>query len=843
MPERACRGFGQRWDSRVVQKKMPRTDGQSLNRQGGSMKRQLMLLGGGLLAAVGFHQLALSADGTTTDADSGALAEIVVTAEKRVETAQKTPISMEVYDAKALTEKGVVDMESLAATDTSLNFNNGGGEGYLTMRGVSSHDTTEIGSPSVPVVVDNFSSNRSWSLESSLFDLERIEVLRGPQGTLYGHSATGGLINVIPNRPGNSLEASASVEYGNYNTLNTIGVLNFPLNDILQLRLAASTRNHDGYHGVITGIDNTETVKADDEDSRALRAQLAFEPGEHLRGRVSFDYLHIGGVGAAVQEIPFNYVPGPSVSNPGSACNGSYLSSNCSGNDIYHSKPNLGSASNFPEYGQPSQDVIEKTGKWEFTYDGLPAGAKISYLGGYGDLEWHHLTEGSTSFFGDGGAANAFFPTRQYQQNEEPHTQNQELRVTSADGGVFTWQGGVYYFEEKSPLFSHLVLGPSAHTAADTYGPCYAGGSCDLLAFNFPYTIQTSEAVFGQGSVAITDNSKITAGARYNRDATERTGIFDLYFLGPIIGLPPGVFPTASEYGQVNSTKATWHLGYDLQATSANLFYAKVDTGYKPGGFNSCGNTLLTYDPEDVTTGELGTKNRFANDTVQWNAAAFYSDYKKQQVSQFINSCLQGTVTTNAGESRIYGFETDVVALIDPIGKIDASLSYLHARFVDFQTTPTIGAIAETGADGCGNQVPVYATSNGVKTRVGTNCQLSGNTLTQAPDLTLSIGLEHTWLVAGGDKLNYRIEGKFTTKQYFDAFNQADAEQGSYTVGNMYLDYRHDNWSVGLYCRNFTNTTYLTYAAEVTGGNSAEYDYGYGAPMTFGARFQVALKQ
>jgi iron complex outermembrane receptor protein len=183
------------------------------------------------------------------------------------------------------------------------------------------------------------------------------------------------------------------------------------------------------------------------------------------------------------------------------------------------------------------------------------------------------------------------------------------------------------------------------------------------------------------------------------------------------------------------------------------------------------------------------------------------------------------------------------LALLDPIGKIDASLSYLHARYVDFQTTPTIGAIAETAADGCGNQVPVYGTTNGVKTQIGTNCQLGGNRLTQAPDLTVSLGFEHTWTVPNGDKVNYRIEGKFTSKQYFDPFNLEDAEQGSYAVGNMYADYKHDNWSVGLFCRNFTDRTYLTYAAEATGGNSAEYDYGYGAPLTFGVRFQVALKQ
>jgi iron complex outermembrane receptor protein len=739
-----------------------------------------------------------AAQNVATAGDS--LAEVVVTAEKREESAQKTPISMEVYSSHEIDQKGIVDMKSLAATDTSLNYNPGAGEGYLTLRGVSSADTTEIGSPSVPVVVDNFSSNRSWSLQTSLFDLDRIEVLRGPQGTLYGHSATGGLINVIPNKPTTDFAASSNVEYGNYNTLNVTGVLNVPVSDNVQFRVAAATRNHDGYHGDVVDILGVPSEKGDDEDSRAVRIQLAFQPTDNFHARLSYDYLHIGGMGAATQSIPFNYLP-----VNGAPC--TYLQA-CAGTDnISHNKPALGNSSSFPIYGEIWQDITEKTGKWEFTYQGLPGGAQISYLGGFGLLEWHHLDSGETNFASIYGTSeNGFFPTREFQQNEEPHTQNQELRLTSADNGPFTWQAGLYYFQEKNNLISQDLLNPGA------------SGAKALFTFIFPEVDQISRAVYAQGSYALTDTSKITAGVRYNEDSLLRTGIFNLTLFG-FNGIP--------EYGSARSNKTTWHVGYDWQATPVNLVYAKVDTGYKPGGFTTCGE----YNPETVTTGEIGSKNRFSDQRIQWNTAVFYSDYKDQQVSQFTASCVSGTSVTNAGESRIYGLETQLTALVDPLGKLDFSLSYLHARYVKFLVPPTIGPAA------------LVDCAHTVATPAGTNCDLSGNTLTQAPNWTISAAFEHAWNAFDGGKINLRLEGKYTSKQYFDSFNFSDTEQGAYAIGNAYLDYGHDNWLFGLYARNFTNTTYLTFGAEATGGGDAEYEYAYGAPRTFGVRFQVGLKQ
>src|SRR5258708_1480070 len=129
------------------------------------------------------------------------LAEIIVTAQKVSSSESKTPISMEVYDGKSLASRGVTDIASLAYEDPSLNFDSGNGEGYLTIRGVASHDTTEIGDPAVPIATDGFFVNRPYVFNHTLYDINRIEVLRGPQGTLYGANAAGGLVRGVTNDP------------------------------------------------------------------------------------------------------------------------------------------------------------------------------------------------------------------------------------------------------------------------------------------------------------------------------------------------------------------------------------------------------------------------------------------------------------------------------------------------------------------------------------------------------------------------------------------------------------------------------------------------------------------
>ena len=712
-------------------------------------------------------------------AAADSLGEIIVTAEKREESAQKTPISMNVYTAAEIAQKDVVDIQTLTQTDPNLIFNRNGGEATIAIRGVTTNNTTEIGNPAVPVGVDNFFVNRAASLDSLLFDIERIEVLLGPQGTLFGRSSIGGLVNITTAKPTKELEASGSLEVGNYNATNITGMLNLPVNDWLQVRVAGSSRRHEGYRANTYQPAGGQPDRADDEDSHAGRVSAMLEPTDNFKGWLSYQQEYQGGSGVAIQGIPF--APG---------ANG----------DISHQKPDLGDPNAFPMYGTPWQRITDKVTKWNFAYSGLPADITIAYLGGYDTYDWRHSTSSFSYFQNFATPGNIFLPIRPFVQSEAPVTQNHELRITSASTGFLTWQAGLYYFKEKNNLDSAGILEP---------------GTPDAFKFlEFIYHVNTeSKAGYAQGSLHFTDASALSLGARYSKDDTTRNGTFSIF------GSPPG--PNGD--GMASSNKVTWHVGYDFNWTPTNLLYAKVDTGYKPGGFESCGS----FNPETVTTGEVGSKNRWAANTMQWNAAAFYSDYKDQQIDQFIASCPTGSVTTNAGKSKIYGLETDFKALLNQIGTFDLGLSLLHATYSTLALPPTSGVVP----------TPAICTPD----QTGKNCDLSGNTMIQSPKVVVSAGFDHVWDVLAG-AVDWRIEGRYTGKQYFDPFNYADTTQQAYTLLNSYLNYKRDRWSAGIYGRNLTNKAYLNYGQEFATGGATQYSYSYGAPRVFGVRFEAYVK-
>lgn len=724
----------------------------------------LVLLGQGAPAAWSVE--------SNTEADNQ-IAEVIVTAEKIAEPAQTTPISMSLYTGEDITAKRIVDIESLAYTDSSLNFNMNAGEPYLTMRGISSSDTTEIGDPAVAVSRDGLFVNRSYGLLTSLYDLDRIEELRGPQGTLYGRNAIGGVVNIISAKPVNEFQSSASIETGNYNTLNLTGMVNLPLSDAVQVRVAAASQYHDGYRVVYPGND-LAAQRGDDADSRSGRVEIAFEPLEHLTGLVTYEASRVGGVGEVVKEIPFT--PNPSI--PG---------------DIFHIQPGFGNTQSWDTYDPTSLNIDDKTYKWNLVYDGLPGGAQLTYTGGFDNLEFHHVTPAPGILGG---------PPEQPEvisYNEFPKTQNQEVRIASGPQGLFTWQAGLFFFEERSTNLNTQVIQDMGAPDADV-----------PLAFEFPVVESTSRAVFGQGTFNLSDALKLTAGARYTEDAKERTGV-------EVVG-----GDSVSDAGSGHWSKTTGHLGLEWTPTESNFDYAKVDTGYKAGGFASCNE----YQPETVTTYEIGSKNRALNNTVQANVAAFYSDYKNQQISLNVPTsvCIGGSTEENAGESRIYGLEIDGSAVLDPVGRLDASLTYLHARYSDFLAAPGLPA-----------SLPDCRNSDSLG-----NCQLAGNTLPQSPTLSAVIGLNHLWHLPGALTLNGRIEGKYQSKQYFDPFNYASTTESGYALANASLEVARDNWKVGLWVRNLTNKLYLVEAQEQYGFNS--FEYGFGAPRTYGIRVSVSIR-
>ncbi len=712
--------------------------------------------------AVGATAYAQTANQT---GDSVQLSEVIVTAQRTQSNEQTTPVSMQVYSARDLVDRGAINIQSLANTDPSITFAYSTGEPYVAMRGVATGNVTETGDPSVAVETDGIFLNRSYSLESDMYDIARVEVLRGPQGTLYGRNAVGGVISIVTAHPEHSFSSRASVETGNYGTLNTEGMLNLPLGQALAVRFAAASFFHNGYRN------NYPTPNGDDMNSRSGRMEVAFDPGAGFHAWLSYDYTKETDAGQAAELIPFD--------GPGRTATHQYQ----------NPSPN-----SFPIYAPHFNNLTVKDLKWSLSQGRLPGGITVTLLGGWNSTEWHHANP-SIATASNGWEIGGMSKYASYFQNEYPVTQNDELRFASATDQRLTWQTGVYYFQDKSQVFSHFI---------DNYGTVYEDDN--ITTFVFPRVDSTSKAAYGQFTFAITPSISFTGGGRYTKDDIVRVGTFDAYrqHAGHDILIAPNV------NGRASSDKTTYLADVDWQLTPTNMVYGKVSTGYKAGGFTGAGS----YKPETLVSYELGSKNRMLNETTQLNGDVYMMNYTDQQLNQFTDP-LAGAQTVNAN-SKIYGVEASLKSLLGRIGQLEIDAGYLHARIEGFVPPPGYNpAVSE----------PII-----------------GNELPVSPPYSVSAQFEHSWDAILHGVVTGIVSAKYEDARFFSANDFASTEARTDVTENVSLEYHRDdgNWSAMFYCRNVSNRPVLIDAEEVY--TTGAYQYDWAPPRTFGVRLTASFK-
>ncbi len=698
-------------------------------------------------------------------AQEAGLQEVVVTANRVAGSAQRTSIAMEVIGSEELKAQGITSVTALSAVSPSVNVTGFGGGTVVTIRGISSRDTTEIGDPAVVVSVDGFYNDRSYALGLAQYDLQRIEVLRGPQGTLYGRNATGGAINIYSTRPGKEFGGYVQVEAGTYDLLNTEGAVNLPVNDKIQTRLSFGTNYRTGFR---TGFPYNNS---DDSNSRSGRFQIAAQPIENLELNFLAQHTVQTSNGNSAQTAPYQITSTGLVRHD-------FIPS--------LSDKRLDKAEN------SRLNLNDSAYKWSAVY--TTPFATVTYLGGYNRLKWNNLAPAYN--YSQPQTATITNPARVvqvYNQRERPVTTNHEFRLTSPDQDArLTWQAGVFYFQN--------------HNLLDSYNYTPNGTLTPIPVIHFQYDVKLkSLAEMAQVGFKVTDTFKITVGARHNKDEKFRLG-----YLFNAAARPAGLAPTI-----LNTTvkKNTYHLGADWQITPANLLYAKYDTGYKSGGFTD----IAAYGPEEVETWEIGAKNRFLDNTVQFNVDAYQSDYTGQQVSQIVQNG-GGQRIVNAGATRLRGIEGEVTAAM-PYGRFELNAAYLDAKFTDF--TLAVGELSWNGTS--------YVT-------VTSNKQLRGNRPQQAPKWSLGAAYEYTFNGVFGGSLTPRIQTKYQTKQYYTFFNRPDDTQKSNAITNAYVTYSPEegSWNVQAYVLNLTDESVFSNAGPNDRGRN--YSYTYQPPRTAGAR-------
>jgi iron complex outermembrane receptor protein len=780
------------------------------------------------------------------------LEEIVVTAQRREETIQKAAIAIDASSGQALISEGIAAPEDLTKVVPALSFSSGGGNNTsIFMRGVGTRTNNAYLDTAITISYDGVFLGRSAAASAtSFYDIERVEVLKGPQGILYGRNATGGAINVLPVKP--QLDRAGGygmLSAGNYGEWQVQGALNLPLSDSSAFRIAANRYEHDGYNK-----DGTN-----DADIFGARLQYLLKPGGRWSLRIGSDYTKVGGLGNGTS-FDGNYVPSPNgyVFVPAGlpVDEGTATPAANAYRQTLLGAPGFG-------FLNPLQDKYYV----DYWYYGLNGELNVTTdYGTWTFIPAWRKSDGSSKF--GGPAFNTAWIQDQHQQTSA------ELRLASPGGGALDYLVGAYYFRERSD-------------SNNTYNQEF------VLPLQL-YTAKTrSLAAFSQLTYHATDRLRLVGGARYTSDKKSMDGVIDnfIVFCGgppptnlappasfgagcavpgnlphfPTLDTPEQAFAFMVNNGWINpntvltggpqgfpllngvgfvvrshtpvvnsgtNTKVTWKASVQFDLAPESLLYATYETGYRAGGFQLA-ESFPTYKPEFINAASIGSKNRFLDGRLQINGEAFWWKYKDQQINYFTLS-PQGTLvssTQNVGKSTSKGVDIDVQYAPVRNTRLSLRFNYLDATYDDlhFITAPPRDNFScpftFTGGSAGGAPLKDF------------NC--SGYPSLYSPKYTVSGGIDQTFPVGSLD-LVASLYSSWRDDQWGSIeYVQHELIKGySQTDATLVLRRPDDKWAVTAYARNLENKRRpIAVQVPVIGAGLKSY----GADMTYGLRLQASF--
>jgi iron complex outermembrane receptor protein len=717
-----------------------------------------------LLGSVSVLGLAWSpwASAQTGSASPG-IETVVVTAEKRSTNLERTPLAITALNSVALDQHQVRDLRDLRSIVPNFEMGDAQGIAQITIRGIGSSAFLPGTEGAVAVNENEVYVSRNVAQQTGLFDVQDIEVLRGPQGTLYGRNATAGAVNITTARPTDDFSGYAKATVGNYGEVRLDSAVGGPVDDSdhLLLRLAGFYERHDGYgENVVTHDD------IDDKDAFGVRATAVYTPLSDFTATLIAQYYDEDD-----RQGAFHYFGAAGLSGlPGA----------------------LGLPPLFIlEGGRPPGNIRDIS-------NGIDPSFHLPVFAGTGILEWTDGAFSVKSITGyryqaprftydlDGGS-----PLNVFELEGEPaHQVSEELQL-HYDTDALHLTGGLYYLDEHDASDPAQVIASTGLITTDFGVPFATPGFATLGNLGAALTTQ-AEAAFAQGTYNLTPEVSVTAGIRYSQ---EKKGIasWDGLDFG-IGGLPlfppyPGPNPTVISYvASKTFYSVTPKFGIQYQVDPQTMLYASYSQGFKSGGFDTAVTTPVPFQPEKLTDYEAGIKTTTDDDRLRLNLAGFYYDYNDLQVTQVVNLAVQ---TGNAATAQDYGLEAELTWLAMPQLEFDASAAWTHARYLTY-----------SGPDPALPLLPVV--------------NFSGNTLDNAPDYQANVAAQYTWDVGLGS-LSARGEAEYSSKFYFSPGNEAELSQGSFVKGNFYLIWDPASaWTLTAYVKNIADTTTKTSALVAT---------------------------
>jgi len=559
--------------------------------------------------------------------DPAELEDIVVTAQRREENLQRAAISVTAVSGKDLATRGVTTAAGLTQVAPALQVSPAAGPyTVFTIRSVSNFGGNAFSDPAIAVNLSGVYLATPTAVQGLFYDLERVEVLKGPQGTLYGRNATGGAINIIPQRARiGERSAQLNLEIGNFERVAASGAVNLPLGDHSALRAAFQVLHRDGFLS-----DGTE-----DEIGQAARLSYRFEPSSTVTVDIVGDYTHQGGRGG-----------------------GATVRKRCGTGACFVGDPWTSLSDQDAAYAplapQSERQFIDSN------YYGLMANVEVQT--GLGTLTMVPAYRKSDIRY---NSTQAGF---QILEEQHPDQVSMEARLASPAGERFGWLIGGYYLHTSATARSN-----TESAAARTY-------SDQLIN-----TSGETAAGFGQLTFAITPAFRLTGGLRYTWERktsdSERYTVRNAPGPDPVIPVIPVGPPAFIVDQSLTFDAVTWRGGVEFDAGPRSLIYANVGTGFKAGGFFLGPPGANTYAPEKVTAYTIGTKNRFFDNRLQLNAEAFLLDYKDQQLGyvKLIPPAVV-LVTENIGQVRTKGVEVEAELLVARNTRFGLQAQWLDAK-------------------------------------------------------------------------------------------------------------------------------------------------------------------
>ena len=657
------------------------------------------------LAQPAFAQESRSSADAPPTVDGDQLGDIIVTADKRLMNLQKAPLAITSLDAEALNAANIRSSADLNGFVPGLTVARSEGVSRIvSIRGIGNEANQNDGAqPGVAYHVDGVYIASPVALNAGFLDVDRIDVLRGPQGTVFGQNSTGGTINVISRQPKlDSVEGYASLSAGNYNLFRGEGALNVPVSSTIAVRAAVIGVKHDGFAKAtqVPGFPNGYDL--DNENSLSGRVLALWQPTASFSLVLGFDYANLDEHDRAQKSI---FDPD---SDPRRL------------------------TQDYPGTFNVKLEVYSAKVNWDLD------GVSIKNIASF-----QHLTNG-----------HAFMRDRLTAALSNPHDINpfadrnfhaytEELNISSNSDGRLQWIVGGFYLKQRSKIcVLQFAQSPGATVPTDCR-VLQPGISLFDVAFQTNSTQRReSWSAYGQGTYEINPSLRFTAGARYTQDtvSADVSNYYNLY--GP---------PTSAG---LKSRALTGKISIEGDLTPQNLLYATVSRGYKPGGSNLSQNPILVpvvYQPERVTAFEIGSKNRFADGSVQLNLAAYYYQYKNLQLQLDDPVPFQGGVG-NVDKSEMYGLEAEASFLLPADFRLDGTIGLERGKILSHQLLLDgyQGNLAQLASEALGFGL---FTPETIAARAAAARSAYGNDVPKLPSVTGNLTLRKTFPFESGAKL------------------------------------------------------------------------------------------